>query len=84
MVRILKLQKAVYIIILGILTLIAAHVMSENKVDGSNFVMGASGALFMIGSLMFLYPILFAKKTDTEGDKVELQPLTKEPIEDVS
>ncbi|HTM99384.1 MAG TPA: hypothetical protein VL088_11595 [Pedobacter sp.] len=78
MLKVLKLQKAVYVIILGILALIAAQIMSENKIAQSNLVLGISGALLIIGALMFLYPILFAKKVDADGEKVELQPIEKE------
>ena len=78
MLKVLKLKKAVYVIILGILALIAAQIMSKNKVDGSVFVLGISGAFLIIGALMFLYPIMFAKKVDTEGENVELKPVGKE------
>lgn len=80
MIKILKLQKAIYVIILGVLTLIAAQIMRSNDVKGSSFVLGASGALLIIGALIFLYPILFAKKVDVDGKKVELQPVSKEPV----
>jgi len=82
MLKVLKLQKAVYVIILGILTLIAAQIMSKNKVDGSGLLLGISGVFLIIGSLMFLYPILFAKKVDGEGENVELQPMAKESLEE--
>lgn len=78
MLKVLKLQKAVYVIILGILALIAAQIMSKNKVDGSSFMLGLSGTLLIIGALMFIYPILFAKKVDSEGENVELKPVGKE------
>ena len=80
MLKVLKLQKAVYVIILGILALVAAQIMSEHKVDGSNLVLGISGAFLIIGALLFIYPILFAKKVDAEGEKVELQPVAKESV----
>ena len=82
MLKVLKLQKAVYVIILGILALIAAQIMSSNKVDGSGFVLGLSGSFLIIGALMFIYPILFAKKVDSEDDKVELKPVGKEDVEE--
>ncbi|MEJ5994705.1 isoleucyl-tRNA synthetase [Pedobacter sp. Du54] len=82
MLKVLKLQKAVYVIILGILALIAAQILSRNKVDGSNFLLGLSGALLIIGALTFLYPIMFAKKVDSEGEKVELKPAGKEEAEE--
>ncbi len=82
MLKVLKLQKAVFAIILGILALGAAQIMSKNKVDGSNLVLALSGALLVIGALLFLYPILFAKKVDSEGENVELKPVGKEVEDD--
>lgn len=82
MLKVLKLQKAVYVIVLGILALIAAQIMSKNKMDGSNFILGLSGVFLIIGALMFLYPILYAKKVDSEGEKVELKPVGKEVVEE--
>lgn len=72
MIRILKLQKAVVAIILGILALVAYKIMAANKLDSSKYLLPISGFLFIAGALMFLYPILFAKK-DKEGC-VELDP----------
>lgn len=82
MIKVLKLRKAVIAIVLGIVALVAARVMYSNKVEGSNMVLGISGLLLIIGALMFLYPILFAKKVDNEGEKVELKPIGEEPVND--
>ncbi len=82
MIKALKLQKAVLAIILGVVALIVSRVMSSNHTEGSNYVLAVSGLLFIIGALIFLYPILFAKKVDQEGTKVELKPAAKEPIID--
>jgi drug/metabolite transporter superfamily protein YnfA len=78
MLKVLKLQKAIYIIILGVLALVAAQIMSEHKVHGSSLVLGISGGLLIVGALMFIYPILFAKKVDAEGEKVALKPMGQE------
>jgi drug/metabolite transporter superfamily protein YnfA len=72
MIRILKLQKAVIAIILGIIALVVYKVLVEQKNDSSKYFLSAAGVLFIIGALMFLYPILFAKK-DRAGC-VELDP----------
>jgi tellurite resistance protein TehA-like permease len=81
MIKALKLQKAVIAIILGVVALIIAQVMSSKHMQGSNYVLGLSGVLFIVGALIFLYPILFAKKVENEETKVELQPAAKEPNE---
>jgi len=72
MVKVLKLQKAVIVIVLGLLLLIPYKVMSINRMDSSIYFLEASGALLIIGALMFLYPILLGKK-DKEGN-IELDP----------
>ena len=81
MIKVLKLQKAVIAIILGVIALVVAQIMSSNRVSGSSYVLGLSGFLLVIGALLFLYPILFAKKVDNEGEQVELKPIAKEPLE---
>lgn len=81
MLRVLKLKKAVYAVILGILALVAAQVISENNGKGGSFLLGLSGSLLIISALIFLYPILFAKKVDSDGDNVELKPVGKEFVE---
>ena len=81
MIRVLKLRNAVYAVILGVVALIAAQVMSSQRIDGSKIVLGISGALFIIGAFLFLFPIIFAKKADADEKEVELKPLPKLPIE---
>jgi len=83
MIKVLKLQKAVIAIILGIIALIAAQIMSSYHINGSNIVLAISGLLLIIGALLFLYPIIFAKKVDQEGTNVELKPVGKEPVENL-
>ncbi len=82
MIKYLKLKRALIVVVLGIIALIIAKVMEENKVDGKNIVLGISGGLLIVGSLMFLYPILFAKKVDIDGKHVELTPIVKEETEE--
>ena len=49
MIRLLKLQKAVYLIVLGILAVVVAQIMSAKVINGAQFVLGVSGVLFIIG-----------------------------------
>lgn len=68
----MKLQKAVIAIILAIIALVAYIILSANGVVWSKYVLETSGLFLMLGALLFLYPILFARK-DKEGC-VELDP----------
>jgi len=79
MIKNLKLTKAVIVIVLGAIALIIARVMDTYKIEGARVVLGISGGLLIIGALIFLYPILFAKKADKDGKQVELQPAAQEP-----
>lgn len=72
MIRVMKLQKAVIAIIFGIIAFVAYLLMSAKDIDGSKYVLEASGLFLMLGAILFLYPILFARK-DKEGC-VELDP----------
>ncbi|RYG01668.1 MAG: isoleucyl-tRNA synthetase [Chitinophagaceae bacterium] len=81
MIKHLKLTKAIVAIVLGIVALIAAKVMEAYKTEGNQIVLGVSGVLFILGALMFLYPIVFAQKADKDGKRVELKPVAKEPVD---
>jgi len=72
MIKILKLQKAVFAIILGVIALVAYLILDANEIDWSRYVLEASGLFLMLAALLFFYPILFARK-DKEGC-VELDP----------
>ncbi|WP_158797226.1 isoleucyl-tRNA synthetase [Pedobacter sp. L105] len=78
MIKVLKLQKALLSIILGVIALVVYIIMSEKKMHDSKYVLEASGLLLMLGGLLFLYPILFSRK-DKEGC-IELDP--EVPIEE--
>lgn len=80
MIKVLKLQKAVYVILLGIIGLIAYQIMSMNKIESSVYVLQLSGLLFLIGALWLVYPILFAKKVNEE--EVQLDPEKHPPLGD--
>jgi hypothetical protein len=81
MIKILRLKKGVIAIILGVIALIVAQIMSSKHIESSNIVLSISGILLILGSLVLLYPILFAKKIDNEGEEVELKPAAKEPLD---
>lgn len=71
MIKVMKLQKAVIAILIGVIALVAYMLMSDD-ILWSKYVLEASGLFFMLGALLFLYPILFSRK-DKEGC-VELDP----------
>jgi drug/metabolite transporter superfamily protein YnfA len=72
MIKILKLQKAVIVLILGVAALVVYAIMYMKEMENSIYALEVAGALFMVGALMMLYPILFSKK-DGKG-AVQLNP----------
>jgi drug/metabolite transporter superfamily protein YnfA len=72
MIKVLKLQKAVIAIILGIILLVVFFILREQKSENAVYFLEATGVLFILGALMFLYPILFSKKDD--HGSVQLDP----------
>lgn len=82
MIKVLKLQKAIYAILLGVVALIAAQVMKSNRVDGSGILLAVSGVCLILGAGLFVYPVLFAKKVDKDGEEVELTPISTETEEE--
>lgn len=77
MIKVMKLQKAVLALILAIIALVTYLILGANEVAWSKYVLEASGLFLMLSALLFLYPILFARK-DKEGC-VELDP--EAPVE---
>lgn len=84
MIKVMKLQKAVIALILAIIALVAYLILGSDEVEWSKYILEASGLFLMLSALLFLYPILFARK-DKEGC-VELDPEapveTAEPAKD--
>ena len=72
MIKILKLQKALISIIIGVLLLVGYLILRAQKNDSSIYMLEASGVFLMLGAFLFMYPILFARK-DSAGC-VELDP----------
>jgi cytochrome bd-type quinol oxidase subunit 1 len=72
MIKVLRLKKGVYVIILGIIALIAYRIVSGDNPEHGMYLLQIAGVCFLAGALMFLYPILFAKK-DAKGI-VQLDP----------
>jgi len=80
MIKKLKLQKAVIVLIFGVIALVVYQVMSMREMESSDYALNAAGVLFMVGALMLLYPIVFGRK-DKEGN-VQLDP-EKQVTDDV-
>ena len=79
MIKLLKLQKAVFVLILGILTYIAYRICEANEVSGSRYLQMLAGVLVMVGALWMLYPIVFAKRDDDGNVEIITDPTVEVP-----
>ena len=80
MIKKLKLQKAVIVLILGVIALVIYQVMRMREMESSIYALEIAGFLFIVGALMLLYPIVFGRK-DKQGN-VQLDP-DKQVTDDV-
>lgn len=78
MINKLHLQQPLLLIVLGIAIYVSDKLFNENNLSLSSFALALAGALLVLGSALFLYPVVFAKKADPEGKKVELMPLPED------
>ena len=81
MIKLLKLQKAVLLIILGVLSFIAYKILDANEVKSGIYFEMLAGVLLIVGALWFLYPILFSKP-DKDGNVEIITDPTVEVPED--
>ena len=61
-----------YAIILGVIALVAYKIVSTDDPEDGMYLLQIAGVCFFVGALLFLFPIILAKK-DNKGD-VQLDP----------
>jgi len=82
MIKLLKLQKAVFVIAAGLLSFIAYKILDANEVKGSVYFQMLAGVLIMVGALWLLYPILFAKKDKDGNAEIITDPTVEVPVDE--
>ncbi|WP_025144125.1 hypothetical protein [Pedobacter jeongneungensis] len=82
MIKLLKLQKAVFVLIAGVLSFIAYKILDANEVKGSIYLQMLAGVLIIIGALWLLYPILFAKKDKDGNAEIITDPTVEVPVDE--
>jgi len=82
MIKLLKLQKAVLVLILGVLSFIAYRILDANEVSWARYLQILSGVLVMVGALWMLYPIVFAKKDDDGNAEIITDPTVEVPVDE--
>ncbi|MBB2151199.1 isoleucyl-tRNA synthetase [Pedobacter gandavensis] len=79
MIKVMKLQKAVWAIILGVIALVVYIIMVTSDQPGSIYALEIAGVFFMGAAILFLYPLWTAKE-DVRGE-VELDVEKQEETE---
>lgn len=82
MIKLLKLQKAVFVIAAGLLSFIAYKILDANEVKGGIYFQMLAGVLIMIGALWLLYPILFAKRDKDGNAEIMTDPTVEVPVDE--
>ncbi|MBO9672802.1 MAG: isoleucyl-tRNA synthetase [Sphingobacteriaceae bacterium] len=82
MIKLLKLQKAVFVLVAGLLSFIAYKVLDANHVKGSIYLQMLAGVLIIVGALWLLYPILFAKKDKDGNAEIITDPTVEVPADE--
>jgi len=82
MIKLLKLQKAVLVLILGVLSFVAYRILSANEVSWARYFQILAGILVMVGALWMLYPVLFAKQDKDGNAEIITDPTVEVPVDD--
>ena len=82
MIKLLKLQKAVLVLILGVLSFVAYRILSANEVSWARYFQILAGILVMVGALWMLYPVLFAKQDKDGNAEIITDPSVEVPVDD--
>ncbi|WP_316797486.1 isoleucyl-tRNA synthetase [Pedobacter agri] len=82
MIKLLKLQKAVLVLILGVLSFIAYRILSAYEVSWARYFQILAGILVMVGALWMLYPIVFAKDDGDGQAEIITDPSVEIPVDE--
>ncbi|WP_316739807.1 isoleucyl-tRNA synthetase [Pedobacter aquatilis] len=82
MIKLLKLQKAVFVLLAGVLSYVLYRVLDAYHVDGARYLQILAGILVMVGALWMLYPILFAKDDGDGKAEILTDPTVEVPVDE--
>lgn len=82
MIKLLKLQKAVLVLIAGVISYVLYLILDASEVGGARYLQILAGVLVMVGALWMLYPILFAKKDDEGNAEIITDPTVEVPVDE--
>lgn len=81
MIKLLKLQRPLLIIVVGILAYIASKIIAAGGNTQNYYLKEISGALLIVGACWVMYPILFAKKDNDGNAKIITDPKVEDTTE---
>ncbi|WP_316764727.1 isoleucyl-tRNA synthetase [Pedobacter aquatilis] len=82
MIKLLKLQKAVLVLIAGVVSYVLYLILDASEVSGARYLQILAGILVMVGALWMLYPILFAKKDDDGNAEIITDPTVEASVDE--
>ncbi|MEE1884003.1 isoleucyl-tRNA synthetase [Pedobacter flavus] len=80
MIKKLKIQRGIWVIVLGLISLIIHYLITLNDTNNTQFALGTAGVLFIAGSIMLLYPIIIAKKDKDGIVQLDQEKIKKEDL----
>lgn len=81
MIKLLKLQKAVFVLIAGVVSYVLYLILDASEVNGARYLQILAGILVMVGALWMLSPILFSKKDDEGNAEIITDPTVEVPVD---
>ncbi|MGY3055005.1 hypothetical protein ACVWYG_003214 [Pedobacter sp. UYEF25] len=67
MIKLLRLQRPLILIVFGVLAYIASKVLEASGIEHNYYLKEIAGLFLIIGACWVMYPILFSKK-DNDGN----------------
>ncbi|MET4081303.1 hypothetical protein ABIB40_001249 [Pedobacter sp. UYP30] len=79
MVKLLRLQRPLILIVFGVLAYIAGKILKASGIQHDYYLTELSGFLLIVGACWTMYPILFAKKDNDGNVEIITDPTVEVP-----
>ncbi|WGQ08218.1 isoleucyl-tRNA synthetase [Pedobacter gandavensis] len=80
MIKVMKLQKAVYAIILGVIALVVYIIMATSGQHYNIYALELAGLCFMVAAILFLYPLWTAKENGRGEVELDVEKQEEQEI----
>lgn len=82
MIKVMKLQKAVYAIILGVIALAVYLIMASSNQPYGIYALELAGLFFMAAAILFLYPLWTAKEDDRGNVELDVEKQEEQEVKE--